>query len=307
MKANFRLILFCILQLLLLPVVNAQFIAGMFRSGNAQKLSHSLTDGLGSNTAKVRAIHDWITHNIKYDVKKLDKLNLSWVPVKKVLHQRKAICTGYSALFNEMCSATGIRSVSVPGYVKEIHVDIMDNFYLDEHMWNAVNVNGEWKLVDACWDAGYVDFCNKNLLWRLSHFLSGGKHDRFKPHFVRYPVHIYFCRQGKFFKNDHLALNPCWQLLNPVISIKKFKEDSAYYFKRYDTQFDRSPVSRNDEESRQSYYDMDESNRIIADGFSGTRFNFRNQFRLGLAQEEIAENKSKQLNPASKDTDSHDR
>ncbi len=304
MSALKRLIITAALIAGIIPVISAQHIRPYSLTRDPAKLSQKLTEGLTNDTAKVLAIHDWITNNIKYDVKKWKKLDYSKVAVKKILHKRKAICTGYSDLFNELCTAAKIRSVSVPGYIKEIHVDSVDNFYLDEHIWNAVYMNDQWKLVDCCWDAGYIEYSRKTILGRLLYFITNGRHDilKYKPHFKKFPVHTYYNRQGKFFRNDHLALNPCWQLTNPVISIKKFKQDSAYYFEKYNLAIDRAPENTKDEAVRNTYYSMDESEKTIADGYAGTKFNARNQYRLGLAYTEMAENKSSDLKAGAKDT-----
>src|SRR5205085_4114525 len=114
----------------------------------AERLAKRITGNLNSDKEKVIIIHSWITHNIKYDLKKFSSYDFSRDDIDKILKRKKAICVGYADLFNELCRLSGIESVSISGYIKNPYVDVNDKFYLDEHMWNAVKIDDEWKLVD---------------------------------------------------------------------------------------------------------------------------------------------------------------
>ena len=72
-------------------------------TNNYKTLAHALCDGVSSDRLKVNAIYNWITHNIKYDVKALKKTVLEPEKVEKVLKRRKAVCDGYSKLFTALC------------------------------------------------------------------------------------------------------------------------------------------------------------------------------------------------------------
>jgi hypothetical protein len=249
-----------------------------------ETLSAALTSGLESDSEKVRAIHTWITHNIRYDVKKFIRFDYEHVPVKRILRKRKAVCVGYSDLFNELCRYAGIKSVTVPGYTKNINVDIIDTFYMDDHTWNAVEINGVWMPVDATWDAGYIKY-DKSTLWGLFlRLVTNGKTDQvhFKPHFKKSPSEDYFLT-NTFFAINHLALNPLWQLSSPATGISHFRDDSSYYFKRYNRETIPGVVNDGKGAARDAYYNLDIDHREIEDGFAGIRFNFRNHYAAGNA------------------------
>jgi transglutaminase/protease-like cytokinesis protein 3 len=151
-----------------------------FASRNPEKLALKLTSHLNDDAEKVEAIHCWITHHIKYDVKKIGNYDYSRISTETILKKRKAICMGYTDLFNELCKHAGIISTEVPGYTKGLHTDLNDHFYIDEHIWNAVYINNEWKYIDNTWDAGYVINHKRSIWGAFVYFFSGGKYDRFK-------------------------------------------------------------------------------------------------------------------------------
>lgn len=88
---------------------------------------------------KVRLIHDFIVSNFDYDF----TYNTSGVTnlSEAVANGSKMMCGGYSRLFNKLCNQYGLESVSVLGLAQG-----------QNHMWNKVKVNGEWKYIDVTWD-----------------------------------------------------------------------------------------------------------------------------------------------------------
>lgn len=250
---------------------------GYFTSLNPHRLSKKLTRHCVSDTEKVKAIHSWITHNIKYDVKSWITYSPTPPKVKRILRRRKAICSGYSALFNELCGHANIWSVTVPGYSKNIDVDVGDKVYAEDHAWNAVYVNERWSLADLCWDAGGIKYFRPTIKGWISYIISLGKKSklRYKPKFVRNPSNNYLMRSGNIFITDHLPLNPIWQLLAPLDSVQQFEKDSSYYYKHYETIDDFYGVDGLAYD-RNKYYASDQNNKIIMDGTDGHAFNHKN-------------------------------
>ena len=271
---------------------------------DAQTLSSKITKDLNSDSAKVRAIYEWITANIKYDVKKAQKFDFTIVPVNKILVKRKAICTGYADLFNELCKYAKISSVSIPGYIKNIYVDISDDFYLDRHVWNAVYINNQWKLLVACWDAGYIKYSKRTLWGKIIYVLSSGKYNeyKYKPRFIQKPSKTYFLKLGSIFKIDHLPLNNIWQLNNPVISIEQFKNDSSYYYKNYKVKNDFYKEDKETETKRNIYYSQSDAEKNINNGFAGFNFNKNNHYCLANAYFEMALNRTSDISFVLNDT-----
>jgi Transglutaminase-like superfamily len=270
---------------------------------NAEKLSHRLTNDLSDDSAKVFAIHCWITHNIRYDVKKMLSFNYSTSPVKKILRRRKAICTGYSDLFNELCKYANITSAGVPGYVKNQHVDLNDKFYLDEHIWNAVYLNNEWELVDACWDAGYIKPFRRTLRGFIVYVFSFGRWEilRYKPHFKFYPTDRYYLKDGAEFIIDHVPSDPVWQLLNPNVTIVEAERDSSYYLNSLEKIKGKLPDTELNA-VRMQIAAMTPKERDLYDGPVSRAYNRRNHYHIGISDYIKAFDQFNEIDIKSKDT-----
>lgn len=258
-----------------------KYIPG-FSSSKSEKLALRLTRNLPSDSAKVAAIHNWITHHIKYDIKKSEAFNYSRISVNKILRSRKATCTGYCDLFNELCKHAQITSIAIPGYSKNENVDLNDKLYLDEHIWNAVYVNNKWKLVDACWDAGYIEFFKRTFTGHFVHFFTLNKNDilKYKPHFIAHPGETYFYKDGNDFKADHIPANPLWQMVYPLETIEQAEADSAFYLRRRATG-NSPPIDTEMNRERLMMCNMGNEARDIADGISSYKFNHKNQYGIG--------------------------
>lgn len=136
-------------------------------------LTSELTRNYSSEFEKTRAIFIWISHNIGYDYKfinkkkktkhpkcrKEDNCDLKWAKweddyLTKVLSKKIAICDGYARLFKRMCDYAGIQNSIVSGYTKNEphHVGKMGEL---NHAWNVVLIDGNYYYLDATWAAGY--------------------------------------------------------------------------------------------------------------------------------------------------------
>jgi hypothetical protein len=73
-----------------------------------------------------------------------------------VLKKKAALSSGYANLFYGMCKIAGLEALVIRGYSKGFGYRgaIGKN---PDHDWNAVKLSGKWYLVDAAWDAGYVE------------------------------------------------------------------------------------------------------------------------------------------------------
>lgn len=126
-------------------------------SKSPETLAQHLTAGLSGKEEKARAIHDWIINNIAYDY---DQLNSDKCLVHKdgttVLKAKKAVCSGYVELYREMLAAVNIESETIVGYVRpDLFADSAE-LIADSHAWIAINLDGEWKMADPTWNAGYI-------------------------------------------------------------------------------------------------------------------------------------------------------
>lgn len=265
-------------------------------------LAYRLTDHLSTDSAKVYAIHSWIAHNIKYDVKKYLAFDNTRLPAKKILRKRKATSIGYSELFNQLCKSANIKSVTIPGYIKNKNIDWKDKFYVDEHEWNAVYVDNQWKLIDVSWDAGYFKYSKRTLWGYAIHIVTLGHADRkkYKPHFISSPHNTYLYRTGYFFKTDHIPADPLWQLTKPERTVEQAETDSSYYLGIYDESYSLFNDDRQDDRMRIVY--LRPEPRIISDGFRCYYYNHKNQFSIGKSYEQLATIDFKTLNLKTTDT-----
>ncbi|MBB3699888.1 hypothetical protein KMW28_27910 [Flammeovirga yaeyamensis] len=142
----------------------------------ATKINQKYTDPL----SKSRAIYCFIANTIAYDVdawknpqrgykftykteaEKLEKLEKIRIEkAEKAIRSRKAVCDGYSTLFEILCEKTGVECYTVNGtskaFVSDLPKKTVDKIPND-HAWNIITIKGEKYLVDATWGAGSVDF-----------------------------------------------------------------------------------------------------------------------------------------------------
>lgn len=222
--------------------------------GKTQKsvndLALYLTKDVSGEEAKVKAIHHWITNNIAYDYKLIESdKSFQYESASKVLKSKKALCTGYVRLMREMLDAVGIQAVYVPGYTYAHKAFYQPKVLLDNHAWITIKIDGEWKMADPTWDAGYIGSLEaekvrlklkkknekidkKNLKLKesekdtIAHLnidsLVSAKNPTGKIGFVFNPSEDWFLIDEDEFLLRHLPANPMWQLRKKLISVPNF-------------------------------------------------------------------------------------
>lgn len=154
-----------------------------------------------------RAIYRWITSKIDYDVEAFAKggpgVGGRGRSPEEVLSERRGVCGEYSALFAMLCQLSGLEAEVIPGIGKgsgyTVGSDIPGS---RNHAWNAVKIDGEWRLVDSTWGAGYLDP---------------------RAGFVEKFEEFYFLTPPEDLVWTHLPQDPRWQLLDPPISVEEFE------------------------------------------------------------------------------------
>ncbi|HEU4497675.1 MAG TPA: transglutaminase domain-containing protein [Flavobacterium sp.] len=154
-------------------------VSGYPRSfSKPEELASKISRDFSGEEDKARAIFSWIAFNIRYDVEsyfsnsapkgvsyrystpeeKLQKeRQLKLDKIGKVLRTNSALCHGYALLFEHLSSLCGLESVFISGNAKTAIGDIGRLPKESQHAWNAVRINGKWKLLDVTWAAGTVD------------------------------------------------------------------------------------------------------------------------------------------------------
>ncbi|PQJ73428.1 transglutaminase domain-containing protein [Polaribacter butkevichii] len=209
----------------------ADSIAHIYKNENINSLpilSHLLTSTLNKDVEKFRAIYIWVSKNIKGDYaavskntrkrkrfkndsSKLTQWNNSFNKVlfKKLLKNKKTVCTGYAYLIRELCTLANIESKIIDGYGRSATTNI-GKLSIPNHSWNAVKLNDKWYLVDATWSAGYSDLSTNTFIFDYN---DG-----------------YFLTEPQLFIKTHFPLDKKWSLLqSEVISTEKFVQAPLIY------------------------------------------------------------------------------
>lgn len=201
----------------------ADSLAKAFKSEHtdARLLARELTAPLSTPVEKARAIFTWIAHNIRYDCKKFhenegefaiegyseDDIQRKYLKFREkqlveTLRKRKGICDDYSHLFQAMCEAVGVKAVVISGISRRWERPFKKTSQRSSHAWNAIQIDGQWHLVDATWAAGSTDEEVKRFTFE------------FKPGYFMTPPH--------YFILDHFPKEESWQLLKTPVSLKEF-------------------------------------------------------------------------------------
>jgi hypothetical protein len=120
-----------------------------------------------------------------------------------------------------MCAVAGVNSECVYGYVYMPWYETGDTLFLDSHAWNVVEIDGEWKLIDATWGTGYIKARKqvlKKILFKLFRIPYATRY-----RFIHKPNYKYFCPDPEVFVKDHLPSTPAWQLLDCSVPIDSFQ------------------------------------------------------------------------------------
>ena len=154
---------------------HADSIAQLYKNESLQNLpllSYKLTYRLETDAEKFRAIYIWVCNNIKSDYKKATKILkrgkkhrdnrdvfLTWNEsykttfLKRLLEDKKTVCTGYAFLVKELASFAKIDCKIINGYNKS--PDFNPDKLYPNHSWNSVKLNNKWYLCDPILASGY--------------------------------------------------------------------------------------------------------------------------------------------------------
>ncbi|KAJ1567732.1 hypothetical protein HK096_008890, partial [Nowakowskiella sp. JEL0078] len=141
----------------------------------------------------LRLVYAWVCTHIEYDVAALKKvfkpkptqvvgkirdLHEESTTAQMALSAAKAVCDGYADLFSDLAKRIGIQNVwKVVGGAKGSNNVAGDAFIdPDNHAWNVVLINGEYRFIDSTWGAGIVGDGKFNFHFEPGYFLTRPKH-----------------------------------------------------------------------------------------------------------------------------------
>ncbi len=208
----------------------ADKVAKQFKGESLESLpilSYNLTNTLATDVEKFRAIYLWVCSNIENDYyaylnnknarRRLEKDSLklaTWnvdftkKTFKKLLKERKTVCTGYAYLIKELANLAAIKCEIIDGYGR-IGNDNIEKLSMVNHSWNAVQLNNKWYLCDATWSSGIYDLDDN----KFEFDYNDG----------------YFLTDPNLFVKNHFPLDIIWLLTEKVIPIANFLNGPIVY------------------------------------------------------------------------------
>lgn len=185
-------------------------------SKNLKSLAKYLSLRANNDTEKARLVFSWVAHHIRYDDVAYNRGVYSDEKPVTVLKRRLAVCAGYSALFESLAKEIGLEVKVIPGYSKgfERYVSKIN------HDWNAVNIEGEWKLIDVTWASGYAIKTKRGLRSTL-------KFNDF-----------WFFTPPEQFIFSHFPEDDRWQLIRDKLKLKDFNRMPIVHHAIFQAGFD---------------------------------------------------------------------
>ncbi|MFH6992606.1 transglutaminase domain-containing protein [Flavobacterium sp. FlaQc-48] len=143
---------------------------------STEDLAERIQKDFTSEHDKARAIYTWIALNIKYDYasflkpqrtqgfsysteaekqRKIKELNDKLI--QKTFDAEKAVCEGFTALYQHLAELSGLKSEIIRGDSKTRLADIGRKNMSSNHAWNIVLIDKKWRLIDVTWGQGYYD------------------------------------------------------------------------------------------------------------------------------------------------------
>ena len=181
-----------------------------------ETLAASLSSHASDDLEKTRLIFTWIATHIAYDDNGFNTGNYSDTKAESVLRNGVSVCQGYGNLFQALGKLAGLDIVTITGWSKGITY-ISGSILTDtNHAWNAIKINGNWKLFDVTWAAGYGKGVNGRLVTVMQ--------------FDDY----WFDTRPDEFIFSHLPADEQWQLTGTIISKTQFENlpyVSSQFFK----------------------------------------------------------------------------
>jgi len=181
-----------------------------------ESLVNWLMKSASSELDRARLIFTWIATHVGYDDHGFNTGNYSETSPEGVFRNRVSVCQGYAELFTRMCSLAGIEAYTITGYAKGITYRRGQPINDTNHAWNVALADGEWRLFDVTWGAGYGTAVRGQLV-SVSEFNDFW--------FDVSPADCIF---------SHLPEDNRWQLMVPAVTLRQFETMpyvSALFFK----------------------------------------------------------------------------
>lgn len=194
-------------------------------------LADRILNDFKTDYSKARAIFTWIALNITYDIdaslnpiqttsfsysseedKQAKLADKNKKKCLKTFQSQKGLCSDYALLFQEIATKVGLKSQVIKGASKTLIADIDRKKAPTDHDWNAVEIDGIWRLIDVTWSAGSLNLATQKF------------NKEFNP--------VYFDMPQELFFKQHFPQTETW--LNQKLDDKDFL-NGPLFFKTYYT------------------------------------------------------------------------
>lgn len=118
-------------------------------------LATKIVAGLKTDYDKAKAVYDWVSSNIHYDMDAFNTDNIVDQDAINTLNNKRAVCEGYANLTAALLRSLDIPTGVVYGYA--LGVDTSDYWVTPfkmpsaNHAWNEVYIDGKWLIIDSSW------------------------------------------------------------------------------------------------------------------------------------------------------------
>ncbi|PSO48916.1 MAG: transglutaminase [Cyanobacteria bacterium SW_9_44_58] len=145
---------------------------------------------------RVKALHDYVADRVSYDAESYFAGRYPPQDPQTVFQTQKAVCAGYAKLLQALGNAIGEQIVYVTGDSRTSTSDLSGQ----SHAWNAAKIEGNWYLIDATWDSGFVE--------------GSGFTKKYRTNYLFPPASVMII--------SHFPEDQKWQLLSDPISRGEF-------------------------------------------------------------------------------------
>ncbi len=129
------------------------------KTSTIDELANYFLQKEASELEKARMIYVWLAENINYDDHGYNSKQFGDNSAEGVMKNKLAVCEGFANLYLSLGEKLGLKIIKVTGLAKgyDYDGDSYDNVEdASNHAWNAINIDGVWKIFDATWGQGYA-------------------------------------------------------------------------------------------------------------------------------------------------------
>ncbi|MGB0932281.1 MAG: transglutaminase domain-containing protein, partial [Chitinophagales bacterium] len=221
------------------------------KAADMATLTKYLTEEYNNDFDKVRAIGVWIGNNISLDIDAALEEKIEEALPSEIILRRMAGPGHHAHLFLAMCQEAKIKCYKVRGYVKNKFYNEGDPFFITNHVWNVVQLDSTWYMVDMAWASGSIASFKEVV--RLE---DADKHDP-NSHTLEWKQEFreaYFLAQSEDWYLTHLPADPMWQMRYHPMPLDSFENgnesvlsffalnpsDTTLHYDRHIAKYDKS-------------------------------------------------------------------